>query len=131
MDASRAATGSLICSVSFDRESPLVASLLVKLAHVLPRASAHGMVGRHSRCAVASPIGSADHAVSFRASERIPLRLGSQMSKKPTGAAPGDSEAMRIYERMEEERLRKLQAKAEANKPKKVTLPKLKFLDEK
>ena len=48
------------------------------------------------------------------------------MSKKPTGAA-GDSEAMRrIYERMEEERLRKLQAKAEENKPKKVTLPKLK-----
>ena len=36
---------------------------------------------------------------------------------------------MRIYERMEEERLRKLQAKAEAKKPKKVTMPKLKFLD--
>jgi hypothetical protein len=31
---------------------------------------------RRARCAVASPIGSADHAVSFRASERIPLRLG-------------------------------------------------------
>jgi hypothetical protein len=53
------------------------------------------------------------------------------MTKKPTGAAVGNSEAMRIYERMEEERLRKPQAKAEANKPKKVTLPKLKFLDEK
>jgi hypothetical protein len=53
------------------------------------------------------------------------------MSKKPTGTAPVDSEAMRIYERMEEERLRKIQAKAEANKPKNVTLPKLKFLDEK
>ena len=52
------------------------------------------------------------------------------MTKKPTGAAAGNSEAMRIYERMEEERLRTL-AKAEANKPKKVTLPKLKFLDEK
>ena len=53
------------------------------------------------------------------------------MTKKPTGAAAGNSEARRIYERMEEERLRKIQAKAEANKPKKVTLPKLKFLDEK
>ena len=30
------------------------------------------------------------------------------MSKKPTGAAPRDFEAMRIYERMEEERLRKI-----------------------
>ena len=89
------------------------------------------MVGGHSRCAVASPVGSADHAVSFRASERIPLRLGSQMTKKTTGTAAGNSEAMRIYERMEEERLRKLQAKAESNKPKKVTLAKLKFLDEK
>ena len=29
------------------------------------------------------------------------------MTKKPTGAAAGNSEAMRIYERMEEERLRK------------------------
>jgi len=51
------------------------------------------------------------------------------MSKKPTAAA-GNSEALRIYERMEEERQRKGQTKAEANKPKKVTLPKLKFLDE-
>jgi hypothetical protein len=51
------------------------------------------------------------------------------MSKKPTGAAAGNSEAIRIYERMEEERQRKVQAKAEANKPKKVTLPKLRFLD--
>ena len=53
------------------------------------------------------------------------------MSKKPAGAAAGDSEAIRIYERMEEERQRKVQAKIEANKPKKVTLPKLKFLDQK
>jgi hypothetical protein len=53
------------------------------------------------------------------------------MTKKPTGAAAGNSEAMRIYERMEEERVRKLQAKAEANKPGKVTLPKLTFLDQK
>ena len=52
------------------------------------------------------------------------------MTKKPTGAAAGNSEAMRIYERLEE-RQRKLQANAEANKPKKVTLPKLKFLDDK
>ena len=57
--------------------------------------------------------------------------LEEAMSKKPAGAATGNSEAMRIYERMEEERLRKVQAKAEASKPKKVTLPKLKFLDEK
>ncbi len=51
------------------------------------------------------------------------------MTKKPTGAATGNSEAMRISERMEEERVRKLQAKAEANKPEKVTLPKLRFLE--
>jgi hypothetical protein len=53
------------------------------------------------------------------------------MTKKPTGVGAGNSEAIRIYERMEEERQRKAQAKAEANKPKKVTLPKLKFLDQK
>ena len=51
------------------------------------------------------------------------------MSKKPTGAASGNSEAIRIYEAMEQERKRKLEAKAEAAKPKKVTLPRLKFLD--
>ena len=51
------------------------------------------------------------------------------MSKKPTGAAAGNSEAIRIYEAMEQERKRKLEAKAEAAKPKKVTLPRLKFLD--
>jgi hypothetical protein len=51
------------------------------------------------------------------------------MSKKPTGAAAGNSEAIRIYEAMEEERKRKLAAKAEASKPKKVTLPRLKFMD--
>ena len=54
-----------------------------------------------------------------------------RMSKKPTGAAAGNSEAIRIYERMEEERKQKVQAKAEANKPKKVSLAKVKFLDEK
>jgi hypothetical protein len=53
------------------------------------------------------------------------------MRKKPSGVAAGNSEAIRIYERMEEERHRKAQAKTEANKPKKVTLPRLKFLDEK
>jgi hypothetical protein len=53
------------------------------------------------------------------------------VSKKPTGVAAGNSEAMRIYERMEEERKQKEQAKAKANKPKKVTLPRLKFMDDK
>ncbi len=53
------------------------------------------------------------------------------MSKKPSGAAAGNSEALRIYERMEEERKQKEQAKAQANKPKKVTLPRLKFMDDK
>ena len=33
------------------------------------RASAYGVVDGHSRCAVASPVGSADHVVSSRASE--------------------------------------------------------------
>ena len=51
------------------------------------------------------------------------------MSKKQPGAAAGDSEALRIYEAMEQERKRKLEAKAEAEKSKKVTLPRLKFLD--
>ncbi len=53
------------------------------------------------------------------------------MSKKPSGAAAGNSEALRIYERMEEERKQKEQAKAQANKPKKVTLPRLKFMEDK
>ena len=53
------------------------------------------------------------------------------MAKKTTGLAAGDSEAIRIFERMEEERQRKAQDKTEANKPKKVTLPRLKFLDQK
>jgi len=53
------------------------------------------------------------------------------MSKKPTGVAAGNSEALRIYERVEEERQRKEQARAEAKKPKKVTLPRLKFLEDK
>jgi hypothetical protein len=49
------------------------------------------------------------------------------MTKKMTGAPAGNSEAIRIFERMEEERQRKAQAKAEANKQKKVTLPRLNF----
>ena len=53
------------------------------------------------------------------------------MSKKPTGVAAGNSEALRIHEKMEEERKRKEHAKAEANKPKKVTLPRLKFMEDK
>ena len=52
------------------------------------------------------------------------------MSKKMNSAAAGNSEAIRIDERMEEERQRKVQAKAEASKPKKVTLPKLRFLEQ-
>jgi hypothetical protein len=40
------------------------------------------------------------------------------MSKKPTAAAANS------------ERQRKVQTKAEANQPKKVTLPRLRFLDE-
>jgi len=52
------------------------------------------------------------------------------MSKKPTSLGnAGNSEAIRIYEAMEQERKRKLEAKAEANKPKKVTLPRLKFME--
>ena len=51
------------------------------------------------------------------------------MSKKKTGIAAGNSEAIRIYEAMEQERKRKLDAKTEAAKPKKVTLPRLKFLE--
>ena len=51
------------------------------------------------------------------------------MTKKPTGPAAGNSEAIRIYEAMEQDRKRKLDAKAEASKPKKVTLPQLKFLE--
>jgi hypothetical protein len=53
------------------------------------------------------------------------------MAKKTTGGAAGDSEAIRIFDRMEEERQRKAQARAEANKPKKVTLPPIKFLNQK
>jgi hypothetical protein len=51
------------------------------------------------------------------------------MRKKVDGAAAGNSEAIRIYEAMEDERKRKLAAKAEAGKPKKVTLPRLKFME--
>ena len=51
------------------------------------------------------------------------------MSKRTTGAGSGNSEAIRIYEAMEQERKRKLEAKADAAKPKKVTLPRLKFLN--
>ena len=53
------------------------------------------------------------------------------MSKKPSGAGAGNSEAVRIYEAMEQERKRKVEARTEASKPKKVTLPRLKFLDQK
>ncbi|MFL5159768.1 MAG: hypothetical protein ACJ8D1_16360 [Microvirga sp.] len=53
------------------------------------------------------------------------------MNKKRSDAAAGDSEALRIYERMEEERQRKEQARAEAKKPKKITLPRVSFLDPK
>ena len=53
------------------------------------------------------------------------------MTKKPTGVAVGNPEALRIYEKMEEEQKLKEKAKAEANKPRKVTLPHLKFLDDK
>jgi hypothetical protein len=53
------------------------------------------------------------------------------VSKKPTtGVAAGNSEAIRIYEAMEQERKRKLEAKAEASKPKQVSLPRLKFMDD-
>ena len=51
------------------------------------------------------------------------------MSKKASGSAAGNSEAIRIYEAMEAERKRKLAAKAEASKSKKVTLPRLKFME--
>ena len=51
------------------------------------------------------------------------------MSKKVSGSAAGNSEAIRIYEKMEEEPKRKLAAKAAASKPKKVTLPRLKFME--
>jgi hypothetical protein len=53
------------------------------------------------------------------------------MNKKPTGVAAGNAEALRIYEKMEEERKRREQVKAEANKAKPVTLPRLKFLEDK
>ena len=53
------------------------------------------------------------------------------MGKRPAGTAAGNAEAIRIYERMEEERKQKVHAKTEANRPKKVTLAKLKFLDDK
>jgi hypothetical protein len=51
------------------------------------------------------------------------------VSKKPSGVGAGNSEAIRVYEAMEQERKRKLESKAEAAKPKKVSLPRLKFLD--
>jgi hypothetical protein len=65
-----------------------------------------------------------DASAHFSANEQ-------QMSRKPTGDAAGNSEAARIYEVMQEERKRKLEARAEAAKPKKVTLPRLKFLEDK
>jgi hypothetical protein len=67
---------------------------------------------------------------SFSPETACPPAVRITMSKKSTGVASGNSEAIRIYERMQEEQQRKVQAKAEANKPKKVTLPRLKFMDE-
>ena len=43
------------------------------------------------------------------------------MTKKASGSAAGNSEAIRIYGAIEDERKRKLAAKAEASKPKKVS----------
>ncbi len=51
------------------------------------------------------------------------------MSREPTGSTAGNSEAIRIYGAMEEERKQKLDERSEASKPKKVTLPRLKFLE--
>jgi hypothetical protein len=53
------------------------------------------------------------------------------MIKKSTGAARETLKPCASMSAWRRSGLRKLQAKAEANKPKKVTLPKLKFLDEK
>ena len=50
------------------------------------------------------------------------------MSKKDTGSAAGNSEAIRIYEAMQRAKAQ-LAAKAEVSKPKKVTLPRLKFME--
>jgi hypothetical protein len=68
---------------------------------------------------------------SWYAAER-PLHFSNKearMSNKRTGPLTGNSEAIRIYEAMEEERKRKLEARAEAAKPKKITLPRVPFLD--
>ena len=51
------------------------------------------------------------------------------MVSKLTAGAEGYAEAHRIYERLEEDRKRRVQADAEAKKPKIVTLPRLKFLE--
>jgi hypothetical protein len=56
---------------------------------------------------------------------------GPTMSKTPKSSAQGDSEAMRIYERMKEEEQRKAEAKEKAKAGKKVTLPRLKFMEDK
>src|SRR5207253_3085682 len=45
---------------------------------------------------------------------RDPKKREAPLSKAPTGAAAGNSEAIRIYEAMEQDRKRKLEAKAEA-----------------
>ena len=60
-----------------------------------------------------------------------PRTLEATLTRKPSSANAGNSEAVRIYEAMEQERRRKLDAKVEANKPKKVTLPRLKFMEDK
>ena len=53
------------------------------------------------------------------------------MNKRTTVSTAGDAEALRIYERMQEEEQRKAQAKKDAAQPqKKVTLPRLKFMDD-
>jgi len=56
---------------------------------------------------------------------------GSSDGKENDRRGGGGFRSHSHFERMEEERQPKAQAKADANKPKKVTLPRLKFLDEK
>jgi hypothetical protein len=51
--------------------------------------------------------------------------------KEDDGRGCGRFRSHSHFERMEQERQGKAQARAEANKPKKVTLPRIKFLDQK
>ena len=62
---------------------------------------------------------------------RVPVDWRNFDDEKTDGSRSRQLRSCSLFERMEEERQRKAQAKAEANKPKKVTLPRLKFLDEK